>query len=175
MIQIMKAVLLLLVCCCRMYIYVGVIIINNDDSAIGGVELHVLQLVTCLRSLMGWLRVLLRLNNNLVRKVASVIYATSHSCRRFNLLLIKRGHAIGGGLFRVLNGHLSILDHGRNGCRLDQGVCLFWLECCTSFALYFVSKDLRFGFSSIKGHFLLELLLFKGLLYKCWLPNNCTI
>lgn len=49
-----------------MYIDIGVIIINYYDSAIGCIELYVLHLVPCLRPLVIWLTVLLRLYRHLV-------------------------------------------------------------------------------------------------------------
>jgi hypothetical protein len=74
LLQIMQRILLLLVSRRWMYIDVGVIIINNDDSAIGSIELDILQLVPRLRPLVIWLAVLLRLYHHLIGEVASVIY-----------------------------------------------------------------------------------------------------
>ena len=49
-----------------MYVDIGVIIIYNYDSAIGSIELVVFKLVSCLRPLVIWLFILLRLYDHLV-------------------------------------------------------------------------------------------------------------
>jgi hypothetical protein len=52
---------------------VCIVVVNHHDSAICRVELDILDLIACLRSLMAWFLVFLRLHNHLVGHVATMI------------------------------------------------------------------------------------------------------
>ena len=84
--------LLLLVSCWVVDIDICVIVIYHHDSAIRGVQLHILELVPCLGPLMGRFLVLLGLDLNLVTQISPVIDAVHHSCGSFYLFLVQRNH-----------------------------------------------------------------------------------
>lgn len=67
---------------------VCVVVIYHHNATICCVKMHVLELVACLRSLVCWFYVLLRLLLDLVTKVPAMVDAVHHCSGRFNLLLI---------------------------------------------------------------------------------------